>query len=83
MGLRSGFSRPISVNSSLLYLLVIDFFSCSAVLIIIMSRAKCQPAHELLYGLKVMHIDPTNKNVMSVRYHFCVYFGREQAASVQ
>ena len=55
----------------------------SAVWIVGMSRTQFQPAHELLYGLKVMHIDPSNRHVMSVRCQFCVYFGREQAFGAQ
>ncbi|KAI9912405.1 hypothetical protein PsorP6_005472 [Peronosclerospora sorghi] len=44
-----------------------------------MSRTPFQPAHELKYGLKVMHIDPATKRIVSVRCQFCVYFGKEDA----
>ncbi|KAI9911485.1 hypothetical protein PsorP6_009748 [Peronosclerospora sorghi] len=42
-----------------------------------MSRTPFQPAHELKYGLKVMHIDQATKRIVSVRCQFCVYFGKE------
>ncbi|KAI9909924.1 hypothetical protein PsorP6_010190 [Peronosclerospora sorghi] len=44
-----------------------------------MSRTSFQPAHELKYGLKVMHIDPATKRIVSVRCQFCVYFGKEDS----
>ncbi|KAI9906624.1 hypothetical protein PsorP6_016483 [Peronosclerospora sorghi] len=44
-----------------------------------MCRTPFQPAHELKYGLKVMHIDPAIKRIVSVRCQFCVYFGKEDS----
>ncbi|KAI9908162.1 hypothetical protein PsorP6_016106 [Peronosclerospora sorghi] len=35
-----------------------------------MSRTPFQPAHEFKYGLKVMHIDPATKRIVSVRCQF-------------
>ncbi|KAI9921299.1 hypothetical protein PsorP6_002160 [Peronosclerospora sorghi] len=42
-----------------------------------MSRTPFKPAHELIYGLKVMHIDPATKRIFSVRCHFCGYIEKE------
>ncbi|KAI9920724.1 hypothetical protein PsorP6_001045 [Peronosclerospora sorghi] len=44
-----------------------------------MSRTSLQPAHKLKYGLKVMHIDPAIKRIVSVQCQFCVYFGKEDS----
>ncbi|KAI9923243.1 hypothetical protein PsorP6_001465 [Peronosclerospora sorghi] len=44
-----------------------------------MSRTPFQPAHELKYGIEVMHIDPATKRIVSVRCQFCVYFGKEDS----
>ena len=33
--------------------------------------------HEVQYGLRIMHRDPTTSKVISVRCEFCIYFGRQ------
>lgn len=33
-----------------------------------MSRTKFHTAHEVSYGLEIMHVDPTSKQVTSVYY---------------
>ncbi|KAI9920777.1 hypothetical protein PsorP6_000027 [Peronosclerospora sorghi] len=44
-----------------------------------MSLTPFRPAHELKYGLKVMHIDPDTMRIVSFRCQFCVYFGKEDS----